>query len=87
MRRPLASEDAGYQKPHQGFFKYAFSVCGQPDKDKAIIVGDSLSADIKGGADFGITTCWYNPAGIVENNGLKSDYEIKDLRELQRLIL
>lgn len=87
IKHIIVSEDAGYQKPHEGFFQYAFSVCGQLDKDKAIIVGDSLSADIKGGVDFGITTCWYNPAGIVENNGLRSDYEIKDLRELQGLIL
>lgn len=87
IKYTIVSEDAGYQKPHQGFFQYAFSACGQQDKDKAIIVGDSLSADIKGGADFGITTCWYNPEGIVENNVLTVDYEIKDLRELPRLIL
>ena len=87
IKHIIVSEDAGYQKPHQGFFQYAFSVCGQQDKDKVIIVGDSLSADIKGGADFGITTCWYNPAGIVEHGHLKYDYEIKDLRELLHLIL
>jgi len=87
IKHIIVSEDAGYQKPHRGFFQYAFSVCGQQDKDKVIIVGDSLSADIKGGADFGINTCWYNPEGIEENNGLRSDYEIKDLRELPRLIL
>lgn len=87
IKHIIVSEDAGYQKPHHGFFQYAFSVCGQQDKDKVIIVGDSLSADIKGGADFGITTCWYNPEGSEENNGLRSDYEIQDLRELRRLIL
>lgn len=53
IKYTIVSEDAGYQKPHHGFFQYAFSACGQQDKDKVIIVGDSLSADIKGGADFG----------------------------------
>lgn len=87
IKHIIVSEDAGYQKPHQGFFEYAFNVCGHQGKDKAIIVGDSLNADIKGGADFGIATCWYNPIGVIESSGLKIDYEIKDLRELQGLIL
>lgn len=87
IKYTIVSEDAGYQKPHHGFFQYAFSVCGQHDKDKVIIVGDSLRADIKGGSDFGITTCWYNPEGRIENNGLRSDYEIKDLRELLGIII
>ena len=47
IKHIIVSEDAGYQKPRHGFFQYAFSVCGQQDKDKVIIVGDSLSADIK----------------------------------------
>lgn len=83
----IVSEDAGYQKPHQGFFQYAFDVCGYYDKDRAIIVGDSLSADIKGGADFGVATCWYNPTNHINDTGLRIDYEIKDLRELVKLIL
>lgn len=83
----IVSEEAGYQKPHQGFFEYAFNTCGHQDKNSAIIVGDSLSADIKGGIDFGITTCWYNPSGIIENSGMRIDYEIRDLRELIKLIL
>lgn len=87
IKHIIVSEEAGYQKPHQGFFQYAFGICGQKNKDRVIIVGDSLSADIKGGTDFGITTCWYNPSGIIENSGMRIDYEIKDLRELMRVIL
>ena len=73
--------------PHQGFFQYAFNICGQHNKNNTIIVGDSLSADMKGGIDFGIATCWYNPSGTVENHGMRINYEIKDLRELVRVIL
>ena len=26
-------------------------------------MGDSLTSDIRGGVNYGIDTCWYNPAG------------------------
>ena len=83
----IVSEDAGYQKPHGGFFQYVFDTCEVHDKKSTIIVGDSLTADIKGGIDFGIATCWYNPSRIIEGSGMKIDYEIEDLREFKDLIL
>ena len=83
----IVSEDAGYQKPHQGFFQYALSKCRIEGKENVIIVGDSLSTDIKGGSDFGIDTCWYNPSGIIDNSGMNINYEIKDLSDLVGLIL
>lgn len=86
IKHIIVSEDAGYQKPQPGFFTYAFDICGRQEKDKVIIVGDSLSTDIKGGAEFGIDTCWYNPK-CIEDNGLKSDYKITNLEELLKLIL
>ncbi|MGE5654291.1 MAG: YjjG family noncanonical pyrimidine nucleotidase [Bacillota bacterium] len=86
IKHIVVSEEAGYQKPHQGFFEYAMRICGETDKDKVMIVGDSLSADIKGGVDFGITTCWYNPAGAANTDGLRIDHTIRELRELTRLL-
>jgi FMN phosphatase YigB (HAD superfamily) len=45
-------------------------------------VGDSLISDIQGGNNAGILTCWYNPNGIVNDKGLKIDYEITDLNQI-----
>jgi 2-haloacid dehalogenase len=87
VKHLIVSEDAGHAKPHRGFFEYAFRVCGHEDKGTTIIVGDSLGADVKGGVDFGIATCWYNPTGAANDSGTKADYEIRDLRELFALIL
>lgn len=42
IKHIIVSEDAGYQKPHQGFFTYAFDICGQQEKDKVIIIGDNI---------------------------------------------
>jgi 2-haloacid dehalogenase len=82
----IISEDAGYSKPHPGIFEYAFRILGHSNKETAIMVGDSLIADIAGGLRFGIKTCWYNPAGCPVVPELEPGYEIADLRELLTLM-
>lgn len=57
------SECAGYEKPRREFFEYAASRIPDFDKTQAVIVGDSLSSDIKGGINYGIDTCWFAPTG------------------------
>ena len=52
------------------------------DKNEILIIGDSLTSDIKGGNNCGIRTCWYNPKHEDNKYELKIDYEISDLREL-----
>ena len=59
----VISEEVGAVKPDPEIFDVAFSRMGQPNKNKVLIVGDSLTSDIRGGSDYGIDTCWYNPAG------------------------
>ena len=56
------------------------------DKSTVLIVGDNLSSDIKGGIDFGIDTCWYNPKQIAINPEIRATYEIKILEDLQAII-
>ena len=46
------------------------------------IVGDSLTSDIRGGNNAGITTCWYNPDRKTAPEGYRIDYMIADLREI-----
>lgn len=81
------SEEAGYQKPQAGFFDYAFGLCGHSDRSRAIMVGDSLSADIAGGAAFGIATCWYNPREEQLPLAYRADFQIARLEELLPIVL
>lgn len=83
----IVSEEAGYQKPQPGFFRYAFQRCNHLDKQRAIMVGDSLSADIAGGAAFGITTCWFNPLGKPADARHPADHQISQLPELLPIVL
>ena len=51
----------GYEKPDVRFFEHVEKNVSGFSADSAVIIGDSLTSDIKGGINFGIDTCWYNP--------------------------
>ena len=80
------SEEIGAPKPHKEFFDYCLAHIEEKDKSKILIIGDSLSSDIKGGIDAGIKTCWYRPEGTINASGLKPDYEISELRDVFNII-
>lgn len=74
------SEATGFEKPQVEFFEYVAERIPDFSKDRAIIVGDSLSSDIKGGINFGIDTCWYAPSGADAPEDIKDSitYTVRD---------
>ncbi|MGL5675728.1 MAG: YjjG family noncanonical pyrimidine nucleotidase [Cellulosilyticaceae bacterium] len=80
------SEELGVSKPHKLFFDKVFEAMGEVNRERTLIIGDSLTADIKGGNTAGIKTCWFNPKGIAAREDIKSDYEIKDLKALRKIV-
>lgn len=81
----FVSEEIGFSKPHKQYFEYVFSKIGLHDKAKALIIGDSLTSDIRGGHNAGIDTCWYNPAGTENPTGVTPTYEIQQLSQVLSL--
>jgi len=79
------SQEIGYDKPSLDFFNRCFTHIDGFCKAKTAIVGDSLTSDIKGGNDAGITTVWYNPKGVVNNSDIKPCFEVQHLAELEPL--
>lgn len=79
------SEEVGYAKPDVRFFEEAFKQIGDFDKSKYLIIGDSMSADIKGGINAGIDTCLVADK-VPEGYDFKPDYVVKDLTELLDLL-
>lgn len=79
------SEVIGHPKPDNKYFEYVFKKL--PYSDSAIIIGDNLTSDIKGGNDFGIDTCWYNPNKRINESGVIPTFEIIDLKELRSILL
>ena len=82
----FVSEFVGHQKPERKYFDYVFSHIPQISKDKIIIIGDSLLADIAGGNAAGIDSCWFNYNNEENNTDITPTYEIKDLSELKMFI-
>ena len=82
----FVSEQTGYQKPMIEFFDYVFTRIDGIEKEKTLIVGDSLTSDIKGGLRAGIDTCWFNIRDIDNTSDVHPHYEIKKLQELHTLL-
>lgn len=80
------SERIGYEKPAKEFFDAVFREIGEDKRAAALIVGDSLTSDIAGGAGAGIKTCWYNPDGAPNATDVRPDFEISDLNEVTGLL-
>ena len=78
----VISEEVGCSKPRPGIFDVAFTRMGHPSKDEVLIIGDSLTSDIKGGYDYGIDTCWYNPSARLRALDVTPTYEVRVLSEL-----
>ncbi len=80
------SDEVGFEKPNIEFFNAVFQKIGDIQKNQIMIIGDSLTSDIKGGNNAGIKTCWFNPNGKTNNQSVQIDYEISDLRQLLRIL-
>lgn len=80
------SEELEYAKPDQRFFERCFQKIPNFSKEKTLIVGDSLTSDIKGGNLAGIACCWYNPYEKQSTAGLRIDYEIRNLWEVEEIL-
>ncbi len=59
----IISDEIGHQKPSGQFFGITMDRIGNPPLSEVIVIGDSLSSDIKGGNSYGIDTCWLNLSG------------------------
>ncbi len=78
----VISEEVGAAKPDGRILDEAFVRMGNPDKSDVLMVGDSLTSDMRGGCDYGLDTCWFNPGHLPRDPSLDIRYEITDLREL-----
>ncbi|PKL14079.1 MAG: noncanonical pyrimidine nucleotidase, YjjG family [Spirochaetae bacterium HGW-Spirochaetae-8] len=84
----VISEEIGSQKPDPAFFSALFSITNMDRyaQRHALVIGDSLTSDIKGGLDAQLDTCWYNPDKIPVDPQMKPTYEISRLEELLDLL-
>ena len=80
------SDEIGYNKPDREFFEYVEKHIPGFDRRKALVVGDSLFSDIRGGVDYGIDTCWLNIYNAENTSEIRPTYTIRDIVELPGLL-
>lgn len=81
------SEEVGSQKPDQMFFTTMFSKTGlEEKKHECLMIGDSLSSDIKGGEAYGLDTLWINMANMPNTASVTPTYEMHSLPEMLTLL-
>lgn len=68
------------------YFDYVFARIPNFSVEKGLIIGDSLSADIKGGQLAGLDTCWFNPGMSSNQAGIVPTYEIQSFDELYEIL-
>ena len=81
----FVSQEIGHNKPSKAYFDGCFARIPDFDPAKAVIVGDSLTSDIRGGINAGIRTVWVNPDHL-DCGDIRPDYEIEALSQLEPLL-
>ena len=81
------SEEIGFEKPSVDYYKKVFQRIGSNNTEEYLMIGDSLTSDMKGGNNVGIMTCWFNPRKKKNDTNIKVDYEIHDLKEIIGILL
>ncbi len=66
----VVSGEFGNPKPSPAMFAEALRILEHTEKATVIMVGDSLNSDMRGAANFGIDSCWYNPSNAANPTGV-----------------
>lgn len=86
FKQIFISETTGSHKPEKAYFDYCFAHMEEFDPEKTLIIGDSLTSDIKGGLEAGIQTCWFNPKRKPGRADIRPHYEIHSLEEIRKIL-
>lgn len=82
----IISEEVGVAKPDRRIFEYALEQAGMPDRSRVLMVGDTAESDILGGMNAGWSTCWLNAHQRPLPEGIKPDWTVTSLSELELLL-
>ena len=81
------SEKLGVTKPDKRFVNLALDKLGVNSRKRVLVVGDSLTADIKCGAAAGVDTCWCNFKGEENTTKIAPTHTVRGCEQLKAVIL
>lgn len=82
----VISDQVGFHKPDVKIFEYMHERLQGYDKSDMVIIGDSLTSDIQGGINYGISTVWFNHRKVTYEGPRIFDEEITDLKALKNIL-
>ena len=80
------SEQLQTQKPDALFYKKIGQQIAGFSKEKTLMIGDSLTADIQGGNNADIDTIWYNSHHLENKTKAQPTYEVDSYQALLELL-
>ena len=80
------SERVGSHKPEKDYFDACFAAIPGFRHEEAILIGDSLSSDILGAANAGITSCWFNYRRKPKRDDIVPDFTVFSLDEVKMIL-
>lgn len=76
------SEEMGFEKPDIRYFERVFFDIANFDKKRALIIGDSLSSDIRGAVNCGVDSCYYTPQNKTASGDIRPTYTVTKLSQI-----
>lgn len=86
FEKVFISQDIGHNKPSKEYFDGCIAQIPGFEPGKAMMVGDSLTSDIKGGLNAGMHTCWINPSHQPARADIPAEFEIESITQLEALL-
>ena len=80
------SEQLKTQKPDALFYEKIGQQIDGYSKEKTLMIGDSLTADIQGGNNADIDTIWYNSHHLENKTKAQPTYEVDSYQDLLELL-
>ena len=84
------SDEIGYEKPRKEFFETAFRELEDFKRERTLLVGDSLTSDMRGAGNAGVDACFYNPKerplSVRCGAPVHVEYEIGKLKEIFEIL-
>ena len=82
----FVSERVGFNKPQKEFFDVCFKNLDGEKPEEVVMIGDSLTADMKGAKGYGMKTIWYNHTKVNPPEIKIYDYTVNSLLEIKNIL-
>jgi putative hydrolase of the HAD superfamily len=86
----VISEEVGAAKPDPAFFKIASEQSGNPSKENILMIGDSITSDMRGAANYDIASCLivppYKEVPVLGADDPKPDFIIRNFDQLKEIL-